>query len=70
MHMLLSNNSEVYVSFQLKKSRVTIIRQQDFILSFFQLVTRKWKNKSLILKLLTRSEFFFQLRVSKLKVKK
>ena len=68
--MLLSNNSEVYVSFQLKKSRVTIIRQQEFILSFFQLVTRRWKNKSLILKLLTRSEFFFQLGVSKLKVKK
>ena len=70
MHILFSNNSEVYVSFHLKKSRVTIIRQQDFILSFFQLVTRKWKNKSLILKLLTRSEFFFQLRVSKLKLKK
>ena len=40
----------------MKKFRVTIIRNQDFVFSIFELVTRNLKNKSSTIELVTLSE--------------
>ena len=54
-----SNNSELHIYYliSIKKSPVTIIRDHDFVFSFFNLVTQN-------------ITLYFQLRVSNSKVKK